>query len=320
MPELYAATPGALVRMHEGRIRVDHGSKILGEAPLETVDAAFLLAGVSITRGAQDALTARGAPVVFVTQAEGAVSAVSAASGRHLQGRVGQARAFADPGMRLAYASALCRHKACAQWAVLESYSRRGWLKKMPARTKRGDPRDSQQLMGWEGFDTSAYFSAWRSLTPPEWASERRSRHPPEDPLNALLSLGYTLASARILAAVTSEGLDPWLGMHHSPHHRMQALVQDLVEPFRSCLVDAWALRLIRTNLVSPDDFEETDRGPMLHRTPALRRVVSSFVQALGRPVVGWRFGAHSEARRTIHVWTSAFREAFSCSDPSRLA
>jgi CRISPR-associated protein Cas1 len=201
----------------------------------------------------------------------------------------------------------------------MESYSKRGWLERAPKRPLRESPANVQQLMGWEGYETSVYFKAWRSLSPPDWHSPRRTRNPPVDPLNALLSLGYTLASARILAAVTAEGLDPWLGMHHSPHHRMQALVQDLVEPFRSSLVDAWALRLMRTQVVTPDDFEETDMGPRLQRTVALRRVVTSFVQALGRPVVGWRFGAHSEARRTIHLWVRAHREAFSCGDPGRI-
>jgi CRISPR/Cas system-associated endonuclease Cas1 len=67
MPELYASTPGAVIRLTDGLISVERGKRVLGAIPIETVESAYLLAGVGITRGAQDALVARGAPIVFVT-------------------------------------------------------------------------------------------------------------------------------------------------------------------------------------------------------------------------------------------------------------
>ncbi|MCW5941101.1 MAG: CRISPR-associated endonuclease Cas1 [Fimbriimonadaceae bacterium] len=320
MSDLYVVEPGALVRSEGGRVFVGVRTRTLAEYPIETIEALFLLTGVGLTRGAVEAFAERRIPVLFVTRPGRLVAHLAYPLDRHLEGRLGQLRAFHDPELRLAFAHALAGQKRSSQRLALGSYRKRGELEAPPSWRDRVGAGDFDRLRGYEGAATVRYLRAWRTLVPPEWASDRRTRHPPADPLNALLSFGYTLASGAVAACVAREGLDPWLGMLHAPHHSMEALVQDLVEPFRAALVDPWVLRLVRAGVVRPEDFEGSEAGPYLADTKALRAVVRSYVDALARPTVGWTWRDAPTARDALRLWTRSVREAFAADDPNRLS
>jgi CRISPR-associated protein Cas1 len=107
-------------------------------------------------------------------------------------------------------------------------------------------------LMGIEGQLASQWFQLLRKLVDKKWQFTGRNRRPPRDPLNSLLSLGYTLLGGDVRQALVSEGLDPALGFLHQPRSGRDSLMLDLLEPFRSG-VDLFSLQLLQQ--LEPSDF-----------------------------------------------------------------
>jgi CRISPR-associated protein Cas1 len=130
-------------------------------------------------------------------------------------------------------------------------------LKRWSEKVESVDSLDA--LLGIEGMAAKAYFAAFPSLlktdSPLDFAMNGRQRRPPKDPVNALLSLGYTLLVRDIYAACASSGLDPMYGFYHRPEAGRPALVLDMMEPFRPIIVDSVVLRALNTGEISLKDF-----------------------------------------------------------------
>lgn len=113
---------------------------------------------------------------------------------------------------------------------------------------------DLAGLIGIEGAGARAYFSGYITLFPEALGFQARRRRPPPDPVNALLSLGYTLLHARASHAAHGAGLDPALGFLHEPVHGRDSLACDLVEPLRPH-IDAWVWQMLRERTLRADHF-----------------------------------------------------------------
>jgi CRISPR-associated protein Cas1 len=167
--------------------------------------------------------------------------------------RHAQHLALADPERRLAVARLLVRAKLDQQVLWLEAHG-------LDAATVRrfGAEADAAAgipaLMGVEGAAAARYFSLWAGLWQPPWHFPGRNRRPPRDPINALLSLGYTLALSRVGQLAALRGLDPAVGFLHSPVDGRPALALDLLEPVRPW-VDQWVWRLLDSGAFTPEDF-----------------------------------------------------------------
>ncbi len=111
-----------------------------------------------------------------------------------------------------------------------------------------------ERLRGLEGGAASAYFGALPALFPPSLGFEGRERRPPRDPVNALLSLTYTLAHWEWVRECEVLGLDPLVGFYHEVEYGRESLACDLVEPFCPA-VDRWVWELFRTHEFDRRDF-----------------------------------------------------------------
>jgi CRISPR-associated protein Cas1 len=94
------------------------------------------------------------------------------------------------------------------------------------------------ELLGYEGSGTAAYFAGFSLMNRSELPFDGRAKHPPPDPVNALLSLGYTMLMNEIRSLVEGAGLEPHLGFLHRADYGRPSLALDLLEPFRSVFVD----------------------------------------------------------------------------------
>ena len=118
---------------------------------------------------------------------------------------------------------------------------------------------DNEQLMGIEGAGAASYFGCFGALVKVrDIKFEGRNRRPPKDPINVLLSLGYTLLANTIHTQVNVVGLDPYLGCLHTPEYGRPSLVLDLMEEFRPVLVDSTVLYLINSGIIKNTDFYVT--------------------------------------------------------------
>jgi CRISPR-associated protein Cas1 len=116
--------------------------------------------------------------------------------------------------------------------------------------------RTLDELRGIEGEAAEIYFNLINGCLAEGWSFERRTRRPPEDHINALLSLTYTMMKNEVLSALRQYNLDPFLGILHADRHGRPALALDLMEEFRPIFCDAFAIRLINKSILSHDDFQ----------------------------------------------------------------
>ncbi len=117
----------------------------------------------------------------------------------------------------------------------------------------------TEQVHGQEGRAARAWFQLLAQRLPAQWKFSGRNRRPPTDPVNALLSLGYTLLLAEIRQAILTFGLDPSLGFLHKDYPGREGLALDLCEPYRSG-VDALVIDLIFGGELTPRNFYYRDQ------------------------------------------------------------
>jgi len=133
-----------------------------------------------------------------------------------------------------------------------------------------------ERLMGFEGAGAVQYFSAFgECLTNREFVFLARSRRPPGNPVNAMLSFGYQILWNHLLALIEIQGLDPYQACLHQGSERHAALASDLIEEFRAPMVDSLVMYMINRKLINAqNDFVYRDGGCYLNdsgRTKYLR-------------------------------------------------
>ena len=116
-------------------------------------------------------------------------------------------------------------------------------------------------LRGFEGGASAAYFAAYTQLFPDSLEFKKRNRRPPEDPVNAMLSLCYTLLHFETVREIEVIGLDPTIGLYHQFEYGRESLACDLVELFRTD-VDRMVWDICRERVFTARDFAEGDERP----------------------------------------------------------
>ncbi|MFQ5660358.1 MAG: CRISPR-associated endonuclease Cas1 [Gammaproteobacteria bacterium] len=125
---------------------------------------------------------------------------------------------------------------------------------------------DRNRIRGFEGAAAAAYFSGFARLFPPALAFTGRNRRPPRDPVNACLSLAYTLLNADAVLALHAAGLDPMLGFYHDPDFGRESLACDFIEPLRP-RVDEWIWTLFRQRQLRVEYFFKDKGACLLNKT-----------------------------------------------------
>lgn len=120
-----------------------------------------------------------------------------------------------------------------------------------------------QKLRGIEGAAAAVFFRSFQTVFPPAFGFNARRRRPPPDPVNAVLSLGYTLLHVDAVRSLWGSGLDPWVGYFHEPSYGRESLASDLIEHHRH-RIEEWAWELFRERTLTRDHFSERDGGCFL--------------------------------------------------------
>lgn len=136
------------------------------------------------------------------------------------------------------------------------------------------------QLRGYEGTAQVAYFGAFDHMIlnqKSEFYFHDRSKRPPEDRVNSLLSFAYTLLANDITAALETVGLDPYVGFMHQDRPGRASLANDLIEELRAPIADRFVLSLINRKQLQADDFEINDNKSVYIKDSARRTFISEW-------------------------------------------
>jgi len=236
------------------------------------VEQIVLMGSISISPGAMAFLLQEGIDTVFLSIHGKYRGRLISEFGKNIDLRRLQYRKIEDTGFRLKMARAQVKGKIDNCRVLLRRHNQElgkpeidsvvHHLRVLGRQVPAAESIDT--LMGLEGAAAAAYFGCFRHLIRVSDISfTGRNRRPPKDPVNVLLSLGYTLLANAVQTQVHVSGLDPYLGCLHSPEYGRPSLVLDLMEEFRPVLVDALVFQLINKKMIRLTDFyRPEDREP----------------------------------------------------------
>ena len=268
MATLYVTEPGVQVHKLGQRLLVKRGAEVLQDIPLIKVDRVVLMgSAVSMTTPAIYALARQNIDVLYMNSRGGYVSRMMGREHKHSRLRHAQALAVTDPGYALQVAGAIVDGKVNNQRVLVQRHAEgepwaRQALEMMDRMRRDVDAATNlDELRGREGNAAREYFGLLRRLFKKPaggdtWGFDRREYYPPPDPINALLSFGYTLLLNDIIAVCQMAGLDPDLGFFHAIDYGKPSMALDLEEEFRPLIVDSIVLFAVNQPLLGLADFE----------------------------------------------------------------
>ena len=241
------------------------------DAVVERIRAAdvtevLVFGNITLTPACTALLLSRGIDTVFLTARGRYRGRLVGPASKNVDLRVSQYARWHDPEFARAMARSIVRGKVSNQRNLILRAQRE--LKHEALAKAAADMRrllvslekedDVEAIRGFEGQAAAVYFGNFGScIRNPAFSFTRRTRRPPLDPVNAMLSFGYTLLNVAMETIVNRVGLDPMLGTFHAPDYGRPSLSLDLIEEFRPVVVDSLVLRLVNRRQVAPEDFEE---------------------------------------------------------------
>jgi CRISPR-associated protein Cas1 len=297
---LYLVEQGSKLSREGRRLVVAQDGETLARVPLIQVSQVIVFGNSQITTPALHLLLREGVEVVLLSQAGQFLGRLVGPESGHGSQRVAQVVRSRDPAFALATAQAVVAGKLHNLRVFLLRYARRldaadvraaaVSMESLLARVPRTTAISS--LMGVEGQATALYFGVWKSLLKAPWRFHKRVRRPPTDPVNVLLSLGYTILSQNVLGAVLAAGLDPYVGFLHQLSYNRPSLALDLMEEFRPLIVDSVALRCLNNAILTEDHFAPGEEEQPIVLTPEglrlfIRELEARFTQSFKHPDTG---------------------------------
>lgn len=167
-----------------------------------------------------------------------------------------------------------------------------------------------EELMGIEGNGSRIYFEAFRKGLKQNLSFFERNRRPPRDPVNAMLSFGYTILYHKVLSAIEQAGVDPFMANLHSNQNSRPSLALDLIEEFRHFVVDTVVLKLVNLAQVKADDFVYTvDKGVLMNES-TIALLVKEIQARLASSYLYLPDGKKMELQEQLLRQAYAYREA----------
>ena len=271
MTTLYLSEQGATLAKRDERLVVRKNGRSLSELPLLQLRQIVIFGNAVLTTPLVPVLLRRGIPVCYLSQSGRYRGRLQPAWDKNAALRRAQYLRAANPTFCLAVSRVIVAGKSLNMRAFVRRQRHgRGAAQQASAMLTRlarqaGAAKSLDELRGYEGAATAAYYHAWGRFIKPEVARKLpfpgRTRHPPRDPVNALLSLGYTLLYQEVLTALSLVGLDPYCGFLHQLKQGHAALASDLAEEWRATLVDSIVLTALNRCEITPGDFRQGRAG-----------------------------------------------------------
>jgi CRISPR-associated protein Cas1 len=270
MQTLFIEKPAMELRYERACLLLYEEGKRVGSVPLATLERLVVAPHVVLSAGVLGIAAEHHVDLLVLNSRYPERSALlSGTSGGDVHRRMAQYEAHHDMAFRLLWARRLVWLKTCRQRALLTKL--RGERPDLRHPLSNGINAlegmldgllDAEvhsslaSLRGVEGSAAAVYFAAYATAFAAALGFAGRNRRPPRDPVNACLSLTYTLAHQEAVNAVKAAGLDPQIGCFHDLYYGRDSLACDLLEPVRP-LLDEWVYRLFQLRALRPEDFKQ---------------------------------------------------------------
>lgn len=319
---MYVQARGAKVAKSGEVLEVSVDDAKVASARLMDVSQLVLQGGVYLTGPAQHELMARGIPITWLSHGGWFLGHTVGLGHKNVELRTAQFRASFDSAHCLRLAKDMVVAKVRNQRTLLRRNWKRGELpERLLSEFKQdidaaGRAHDLAQLLGAEGNAAARYFRHFgQMLSVPaegladsaaaarDWPFdfERRTRRPPTDPVNALLSYAYSLLTRSVAVTLVAVGFDPYRGFMHQPRYGRPALALDVMEPFRPLLADSTVLTVINNGEIQAADFVRAGGAVNLNER-GRRAFIAAYERRMSQEVTHPIFGYAAQYRQVLEL------------------
>lgn len=326
MATLYLMEQGSKLCKDHRRLVVEKEGEVLLEVPEFKVERVLVFGNVQLTTQAVNFLLENGIETSFLTLSGRLRGRLVPVSSKNVPLRLAQYERSRDDGFRLELARRLVEGKLRNARTLLLRYSRNHPEVDFSEAVAEMDralgalPRKGRvsTLLGVEGVAMGAYFRTYGRMFRRGLGFERRTRRPPGDPVNALLSFGYVLISNEMSSLLEAMGFDPYIGFLHTPEYGRQSLALDLVEEFRHPIVDMLVLNLINHGVLGEEDFEQREDGGFYLRREPSRRFFTHYERRMDQKFQERSLGRETSFRELFQVQAGKLAKAILEGEPYR--
>lgn len=282
MAAIYLIEQGTSIYKDYQRFIIHVSEKPKVEVPIREVQQILVFGNVQLSTPVIQACLQEEIAVLFLSQSGQYHGHLWSAESRHLENELVQVEKRGDAFFQFNVSRAIVYGKLMNSKQLLLRFNRK---RKSPEveRAIVGINQDIEALglvdnldtlRGYEGIAAARYFPAFGKLiTNSKFEFCLRNRQPPADPVNSLLSFGYTLLFNNVLSFIIAEGLSPYLGNFHYGEKQKTYLAFDLMEEMRSIVVDGLVLKIINNSVFKPQDFDIVPSTGGVYLNQSARRV-----------------------------------------------
>jgi CRISPR-associated protein Cas1 len=306
---VYAVTAGSYISKKNDVLTIDIPHEETRNIPLKDVSHVCIQTNCQITTQALMSLVERGATVSYVTGGGWLQAVVTTPLSKNISLRKRQFEIFGDTKWTTKLARNIVAAKIANQRTLLrrnlaEKEGSKACLDNLNDLASRLDNADSiDSIRGLEGAAANVYWQHFPLMLADKTGFDMHSRNkrPPKDPVNALLSYGYTLLARDFYSAIVAVGLDPMMGFYHKMVAGRPAMALDMMEAFRPLIVDSTVLRVINSGIIQRDDFLEVD-GYCQMKLAAKKKWIAAYENRVDELITHPQFEYRMNYRRIFQL------------------
>ena len=317
MSWIYVTEAGARLGLRGGRYVISRENEVVAEVPQQLVEGVTVIDAVQVSSHAIVDLLQRNIPVTWLSSEGKYYGRLESTSSQDMSRVKEQFIRQEDADFCLELARLTVFRKIYNQRAVIRSYNRRvesenaakAYDEIRILADKLHGAETIEEIMGYEGIVARIYFRAISEFLPEEFRFEKRTRCPPADAFNSMLSFGYTFLLYDFYTAITQARLSPYIGFLHALKDGHPALASDLMEPWRAAVVDTFCLALVTHHEMDLSCFEKNEETGGVYLTRVGRRIFIAAYERKMRSVNSYFNGKYSW-RHTVQMECDSYREA----------
>jgi CRISPR-associated protein Cas1 len=294
MAFVYVTEQGAVLKKTGERLLVEKDEETLLDIPADKVEGVLVFGNVQFTTQAAQLLLNQGVEMALFTRHGRLLGQLTSPFTKNITLRQAQYAKSGDPRFALAFCKAIIEAKVSNSLELIREFSHNHPETALSEETSQiatllprvGEALDLSRILGLEGASSHSYFQAFGKMIRHSFNFEGRIRRPAPDPVNALLSLGYTMLYNEICSLLDGMGFDPYLGFYHQPRYGHATLASDLMEEFRSPLTDRFTLGVVNNRIFQEGDFFfHQPSGAMYLNDDARKRYFVEYERFITRPM-----------------------------------
>ena len=287
-------TENAYLALDGENIVIQRDGDVLGRFPLHIFEGIMVFGYVGASPALMGKCAEMNKSLVFLKPSGKFLAKVTGKSYGNILLRREQYRICDSPDKALEIAKIIIAAKLANSYAVvnraMRDYPMRIDVEKFTSvcealqngKIKAYQAQTADTLRGIEGECASLYFSVFDDMIlqqKDDFFYRGRSRRPPTDEVNALLSFAYVLLTSMCVSALEAAGIDPYAGVYHTERPGRASLALDLVEEFRAPFADRFVLTIINKKSVNRKDFVQKENGGILLTEDGRKKILTLWQQ-----------------------------------------